>query len=100
MFKISLLDNPRERRLLVEGSLTDPWTAELHRAWRAAGLDLQGRKLIIDLTNVIAISRSGENTLIELMREGVKFSCGGVLNRHVIRQLSRRLRGTARELSG
>jgi hypothetical protein len=29
MFKISLIDSARQRRLVVEGRLIAPWTAEL-----------------------------------------------------------------------
>ena len=67
-----------------------PWTAELETAWRNAREKLDGRKLIVDLANVTLISRDGENTLDLLMREGARFSCSGVLTRHVVKQLARR----------
>ena len=41
--------------------LVRPWTAEVESAWRSAGEQLQGRKLIIDLANVTVISPDGEN---------------------------------------
>ncbi|MGC2108216.1 MAG: hypothetical protein WA655_01785 [Candidatus Korobacteraceae bacterium] len=74
----------------MEGKLISPWTAEVANAWRSAGEQLQGRKLVIDLGNVTFISPDGENTLFELMRDGAKFTCGGVLTRHVLKQLARR----------
>src|SRR6516164_4245068 len=95
MFKISIVDTQGERRLVLEGTLICPWTAEVESVWRSAGEQLQGRKLIIDLTNVTRISREGENTLCELMREGAKFSCADVLTRHVLKQLARRCRRKA-----
>jgi hypothetical protein len=92
MFKISIVESRGQRKLVLEGTLVPPWTAEVENAWRIAGEQLDGRKLIIDLTNVTLISRDGENTLFELMREGAKFSCGGVMTRHVLKQLARKQR--------
>ena len=92
MFKISIVETPGQRRLILEGKLVSPWTAEVAAAWRSAGEQLQGRKLIVDLTNVTLISRDGEDALFELMRDGAKFSCGDVLTRHVVKQLARRRR--------
>jgi hypothetical protein len=92
MFKISIVETSSRRRLVLEGRLVSPWTAELESAWRTAGEELRGRKLIIDLRNVTLISPDGENTLFKMMRDGARFSCGGVLTRHVLRQLARRCR--------
>jgi hypothetical protein len=33
------------------------------------------------------------------MREGAKFSCGGVLNRHLLRRLAHRFRARVRSLN-
>ncbi len=98
MFKISIIDTPCKRTLLVEGKLVPPWNAELQRVSREASQDLDGRKLAIDLSNVTVISPEGENTLFELMRDGAKFSCGGVLTKHVIKQLARRSRSRFRDI--
>jgi len=93
MFRISTVETNGQRRLVLEGRLVPPWTAEVESAWRNAGQQLKGRKLIIDLANVTLISPDGENTLFKLMREGAKFSCGDVLTKHVLKQLARRCRG-------
>ena len=93
MFKISIVETQGQRRLVLEGRLVPPWTAEVENAWRNAGEQLDGRKLVIDLTDVTLISSDGEKTLFKLMRDGAKFSCGGVLTKHVLRQLARRCRG-------
>ena len=92
MFKLSIVETRSERRLVLEGRLVRPWTTEVEPAWRTAAAELQGRELIVDLTNVTVISPDGECTLFRLMREGAKFSCGGVHTRHVLRQLARRCR--------
>ena len=62
MFKISVVDTRGQRRLVLEGKLVGALTGELESAWRSAGERLEGRKLVIYLTNVTLISREGENT--------------------------------------
>ena len=60
MFRISIVEKRGQRRLVLEGKLVPPWTAEVEGAWRSAGEQLEGRKLIIDLTNVTLISLKSE----------------------------------------
>lgn len=92
MFKISIIENNGQRRLVLEGQLVTPWTAEVESAWRNAAEHLEGRRLVVDLANITLISRDGENTLLKLMSDGAKFSCAGVLTKHVLKQLARRCR--------
>jgi hypothetical protein len=94
MFKISIVEERSQRRLMLEGRLVGPWAAEVETAWKTAGENLQGRKLVVDLTNVTFIGIDGECTLFKLMRDGAKFSCRDVLTKHVLKQLARRCRGT------
>jgi hypothetical protein len=90
MFRMSILDTDGQRRLVLEGKLVPPWTGEVENAWKAAAEQLEGRKLVIDLTNVTLIGPDGENTLFKLMSDGAKFDCAGVLTKHVLKQLARR----------
>jgi len=91
MFKISIADTPYRRTLLVEGTLIGPWIPELSTTWRNASQDLGKRKLVIDLTNVTVIGREGEDAIFDLMKRGVNFACGGVLTKHVLKQLARKI---------
>lgn len=88
MFKISTIETSEERRLVVEGTLIKPWVAELRRTWSEAGDSLDGRKMVIDLTNATIIDPEGEAAILELMQEGAKFCCSGVLTKHVLKQLA------------
>jgi hypothetical protein len=92
MFKISIIETDARRKLVLEGTLIHPWTAEVERAWTAAGDRLEGRRLIIDLKNVTLISRDGENTLLRMMRDGARFSTRNVLTKHVLKELARKCR--------
>jgi hypothetical protein len=90
MFRISIADTPSRRTLLVEGALIGAWVAELGTTWRDTSQDLGTRKLVIDLTNVTAISPEGEDAIFDLMKKAVNFSSSGVLTRHVLKQLARK----------
>ena len=90
MSRISIADTPSRRTLMVEGTLIGAWIAELRITWMNASQDLGGRKLIIDLSKVTVISREGEDEIFDLMKKGAQFSCGGVLTRHLLTQLSLR----------
>ena len=92
MLKISTIDSPIHRRLILEGSLVEPWVSELTRYWHTAAQGLEGRKVVIDLRNVTVISQEGKNALSALMSEGAKFACEGIHNKHVLKQLRRHCR--------
>ncbi len=96
MFRISIIDTLSQRKLVVEGKLSEPWLDELRTTWKNAGRDLGGRKLIIDVSNLTVISQAGEDAIFDLMKQGAKFSCSGVCTRYILKRLARGMRGQAR----
>jgi hypothetical protein len=90
MLKISLIDSARHRRLVVEGKLVAPWAAALRNACQEARADLRGRKLVIEMKHITSISQEGENVILELINGGIRFRCGGVFAKQVVKDLSRR----------
>jgi anti-anti-sigma regulatory factor len=92
MLKITVVEEERRRRLIVEGKLIAPWAAELTSAYQTARTDLQERELIVDLRSLTAISQEGEAVLLQLMGEKAKFLCG-VYMKEVVRQLARKTGG-------
>ncbi len=90
MMRISIAEARNQRRLVVEGKLVAPWAAELKVAYGAARADLNGRELIVDLRHLTGISQEGENLLLELMSEGVKFRSSGVFTKQILKQVARR----------
>jgi|SRR5579864_1358927 len=98
MLRISTIDTRSKRKLILEGKLVEPWLDELREAWRNANNRLEGRKLVIDLTDVTVIGCEAESTLSELILQGAKFSCGGVLIKHVLKRLARRCHSSGKEL--
>jgi hypothetical protein len=92
MLKISILDTPSKRQLLIEGKLVGPWATELARVWRQATADLNGRALIIDVKGLTTITEDGENVILELMKEGASFRSSGVFTKQILKQMARKVR--------
>src|SRR5580658_159065 len=90
MLRISLIDNARQRRLIVEGKLIAPWAAEVKSACEKAREDLRGRELVIEIKHLTTISQEGENVILELINGGTRFRCDGVFTKHVVKELARR----------
>jgi hypothetical protein len=90
MLKITRVKTKRRCRVVLEGELVSPWVAELKKEWNDIRSFEAGLTLIVDLRDVITISQEGKDFLLEMMSQGVKFICGGVLNRHVLQQLARK----------
>ena len=98
MLKISITDTGAQRRLILEGRLIAPWVAELRTAYARVRRELEGRELVIDIEHVMVISQEGENALLQLINDGAKFRCRGVLTKHVLQQLARRSKKSANQL--
>ena len=97
MLKISIVDKPSQRRLVVEGKLIAPWAAELRSVWRKATENLNSRGVVIDVKCLTAITEDGENVLMELMKAGASFRCSGVFTKWVVRRLARKVRREIQE---
>jgi hypothetical protein len=97
MLRISFIDSPTQRRLILEGKLIAPWAAELRTACEKTRADLRGREVIIDMKHITTISQEGENVLLELINKGIKFRSRGVFTKHVLKQLTRRASSNLQE---
>ncbi len=90
MLKISIIEGHSRCCLIVEGKLVGPWASELKIACEKAKEGLRGRELVLDLKQLTAISQEGENVLLDLMSNGIRFRCHGVFTKQVLKQLGRR----------
>jgi hypothetical protein len=95
MFKISVIESDGEQKLILEGTLVHPWTAEVEKAWRSVASGDSGRKPVIDLQNVTAINRDGEETLYKLMGQGARFRCMDVFTKDVLKRMAKKIRCNA-----
>jgi hypothetical protein len=91
MLKITALNCGDQCRLVLEGTLVEPWVSELERSWTETQTAGNTSKVVVDLKDVTAISERGEDLLSQMMADGANFQCcRGVLTRHVIQQLERK----------
>jgi hypothetical protein len=97
MLKISFIDNRNRRLLVLEGKLIAPWAAELRSACEKARADLNGRELVVEMKHITTISQEGENVIVELINEGVKFCSRGVFTKQLLKELARRARKNLKE---
>jgi len=89
MLKISVVEGPRRCRLVLEGMLIEPWVAEVISEYTKAKGRLEGRELVIDITNLSAVSPAGESVLLLLLDDNAKFQ-SGVFMKEVLKQLASR----------
>ena len=89
MLKITTIECRNQRRLILEGKLIAPWASELRSACEQAQAGLDGRELVVEIHNLTAISQEGENLLLQLIQQGVKFRGCGVFTKQVLKQLAR-----------
>ena len=82
----------------MEGKLVAPWATELRTACHKAKADLGGRELVVDLRGLMVISQEGENVVLELMNEGIRFQGSGVFTTYVISNIARRMDAKTQEL--
>jgi hypothetical protein len=54
--------------------------------------------LVVDVKHLTAISPEGENLVLELMNDGVKFRSDGVFTKHILKQLARRRRASMQDV--
>ena len=95
MFKISVVESDGQQKLVLEGTLVHPWTAEVEKAWRVVTNGVSDRKPIIDLENVTTINKEGEETLYRLMSQGARFRCVDVFTKDVLKRVARKIRCSA-----
>jgi hypothetical protein len=94
MLKITIIDTPREQRLVLEGRLATPGLAELEATWQRARTRLGTRRCMVDLRNTTFIDESAERILLEMQGEGAQFMAYGVFTKHRMQQLGIKCKGS------
>jgi anti-anti-sigma regulatory factor len=88
MLKITNRATADEDRWILCGQLAGLWVAELRSNWDQEGRRSQGRRCVIDLSDVTHIDKSGERLLGELKCEGAEFVAKGMYTRHLLDNLN------------
>jgi RND family efflux transporter MFP subunit len=92
MLRITIKNNPTEQTWILQGRLTKPWTTELKCSWKKAHAEYQGRKCIVDLSEVTFIDGNGEKMLARMINEGAEFVVRGLYARHILEKLKSNLK--------
>lgn len=80
--------------LLLEGSLSGPWVAEVERAWHGATVDRQPGKIRVDLSDVTFVSDEGKQLLERICASGAEIVSYDLLTKALADELSHKHRGT------
>ena len=88
MIRITQSDNDHERRLLVEGTLSDGWVGSLEESWVQAKAESRRRPVRLDLSSVTYVDDKGRELLMRMMRDGVEIYTTGILTREVIEEIT------------
>ena len=87
MLTITITDTSTEGRITLSGKLTGSWIQELRRVWEQYRSQATGRKIIVDLNDVIHIEESATSLLTEMMANGTELVSDGGLNGWLIQAL-------------
>ena len=84
MLKIvtEMLDD--EVPLVLEGSLSGPWVAEVERAWQGATVDRQPGKVRVDLSEVTFVSDAGKQLLDRICASGTEILFSDLLTKALV----------------
>jgi anti-anti-sigma regulatory factor len=97
MLKIINTTTPTELKWTLHGQLSGPWVSELKSNWDRARVESQGRKRIVDLTDVTFIDECGELVLRAMRSEGAEFVAHGVDTKQVLADLDSKRKRTLRK---
>lgn len=88
MLKIFLFETPTHCRVVLEGRMVGTGMKKLMTICAGPKSELKGRKLIIDMKDVMLISQEGEKALLQLINYGAKIRPDGVLVKCIVQQLA------------
>ena len=94
MLRISQYENSRSITFRLAGELAGPWVIELERAWHAVVAGMQGKTILVDLTEVTFIDSAGKNLMTQMHTRGTEFLAVGCLNRFMVEEITRTREGS------
>jgi hypothetical protein len=81
MLKISTEKSGEDIKLVLEGSLSGPWVAEVERVWRRTNTDRKFRRVKVDLSEVTFVSDEGKRLLEQICASGVEIASSDLLEK-------------------
>lgn len=89
MLRITLLDEPEQVTLKLEGCLIGAWVKETETAWRSAQLASAGRPLVLDMRAVDRVDQAGFYLLALLRLEGMRLVASGAAMTELVRSIEK-----------
>lgn len=90
MLRVTTVKTNRRLRLILRGTLASPWVERLIEEWDDVRASTRCLAIVVDLRGVTLISQEGKEILLRMMRDGARFICRRVLNRHVLQRSTRK----------
>lgn len=87
MLKITVVETPTERRLVLYGKLVGSWIGELRAVWENLLQQPGHRRLVVDLNDVTLIDDSADHLLAAMLEQGAELVASGLANRWLIEAL-------------
>src|SRR5437868_15329648 len=87
MLRITRTDTNTEQKLILEGRLTRPWTADLASHWEETRCAHPERKFVVDLRGDVRIDSAGVSVLAVMKADDAEVLARGIRMRHWDRDL-------------
>jgi len=88
MLRIITTQKGTRYRLELHGTIAGEWIAVLERHWRDILNAVPSATVAIGLSNVVFISRDGQELLRRMAERGAQLDGAGLMNRYVIEKIS------------
>ena len=88
MLRVTVVDDPGELRLRLEGRLAGPWVQEVELCWQTMRSLLGGRSVTVDLRDVDFIDSAGEQALASMHKNGAILLATGPLTTNVVARIT------------
>jgi anti-anti-sigma regulatory factor len=100
VLRITITDELKEQRWILQGRLSGPWVAQLKSNWKQSHDSNGDRKCVVDVSGVTFVDLDGERVLAVMMRDGAKFIATGVYTKHLLETIEKRRQRWIRTLMG
>ena len=82
--------------LVLEGSLSGPWVAEVESVWQGVTLYRKPDRVRVDLSDVTFVSDEGKQVLKQICASGADIASSDLLTKALADELSRKHRETGK----
>lgn len=87
MLRITVTESVSEQKWVLQGRLAGGSVEELMSSWCAKRSHSPTQSRIVDLNQVTAIDKDGEQVLLMMMRDGAKFLATGLYTKQLLKSL-------------